>query len=361
MLKVLALSKYGTLGASSRLRIFQYIPVLKQEEIDISIFPLLDNDYLEALYHQSSGKLLSLINGYFKRIIKLIQSKRYDFLWIQGELFPWTPPLVETFLYKLNIPYIVDYDDAIFHNYDQHPNAFVRRFLGKKIDTVIKFSSLVSVGNSYLEKRAKSAGAKWIEYLPTVLDHTRYNPKIKQNKKTISIVWIGSPSTMKYLKDISPVLSKVAKKRNIKLVVIGGGHFEVENLQVECLPWQEETEAHDILKGDIGIMPLRSSPWEEGKCGYKLIQYMACGLPVVASPVGANCVIVQNNVNGFLASELQEWEEAVIKLIDNYQLRKQMGENGRKRVEERYSLEIWSGKLLALFTMLKKNIDNRVS
>jgi glycosyltransferase involved in cell wall biosynthesis len=130
----------------------------------------------------------------------------------------------------------------------------------------------------------------------------------------------------------------LAASRPIELRVIGA-EVSIPGVDVQCLPWKEETEAESIAQCDIGIMPLKDSPWERGKCGYKLIQYMACGLPVVASPVGVNVQIVRDGENGFLADGLQDWEIKLSQLLENSPLRSSMGNAGRARVEQEYCVQ----------------------
>ncbi|WNP28407.1 glycosyltransferase family 4 protein [Moraxella sp. DOX410] len=144
--------------------------------------------------------------------------------------------------------------------------------------------------------------------------------------------WIGSPSTVKYLETIKEPLQQLAKKIEYKLRVIGA-EFNLPDVQVEGLPWSEATEVENIANADIGIMPLLDSPWERGKCGYKLIQYMACSLPVIASPIGVNNEIVEDGINGYLANNALQWLEQLESLLLDANLRQQMGLKGREKVE----------------------------
>jgi len=348
-IKVLLLSRYDRLGASSRLRFFQYLSFLEQQNIETDISPLFSDKYLLALY---SGKSYWrwILSGYYLRIKTLFKVKSYDLIWIEKEIFPYLPAFMERFLRLIGVILIVDYDDAIYHNYDKNQNWIIRTFLGKKIDTVMRSSSLVIVGNDYLYKKAQLSGANLIELIPTVVDIKRYVFDQSTNSKPLVIGWIGSPATNKYLLAIAPIYKSLLREFDIRLVVVGCNKetFKEESfkgLPIEVIPWSEETEVQLIKSFDIGIMPLTDSPWERGKCGYKLIQYMACGLPVVASPVGVNKQIVENDRNGLLAKEPYEWEQALRKLLNDKNLRQSMGKNGRERVEKIYSLQVQSVKL----------------
>lgn len=240
----------------------------------------------------------------------------------------------------MKVNYFVDYDDAIFHNYDLSKNRFIQFFLKDKIDKVMRFAHCVVAGNEYLAERARKAGAKRVTVVPTVIDPQKYSVKEFENGSDIVIGWIGTPSTSKYLFLIKDALKRVSLKHSIKLKLVGLkegiGLDEIEDL---C-KWSEEFEADLIKSFDIGIMPLQDSEWERGKCGYKLIQYMGCGIPVVASPVGVNKELVKEGNNGFKAATLGEWEEKISMLISNAELRYTMGMNGRKIIENDYNVDI---------------------
>jgi glycosyltransferase involved in cell wall biosynthesis len=248
----------------------------------------------------------------------------------------------------MKTPYVLDYDDAIFHRYDRHPNIMVRILLGQKIDRVMKGAALVVAGNDYLADRARHAGANRIEYLPSVVDLDRYPPGRDQKREHPAIGWIGSPVTARYLHLVHPALAQVCSGNRARLIVVGGGDIEIGGVPTESHPWSEQTEVSAISSFDIGIMPVPDEPWERGKCGYKLIQYMACGLPVVASPVGANNQIVENGVNGFLASTMPQWVHALNALIDDPILSEQMGKAGRRKAEEKYCLQVTAPRLANL-------------
>ncbi len=358
-MKILLLSKYENLGSSSRLRFYQFIPYLKEAGIFVKVAALLDNRYLHALYSNKNMNIAAILVSYFKRLFYLLKSGSYDLVWIEKELFPWLPSLAEVLLNKMGVQYIVDFDDAIFHQYDMHHNPVIRIILGKKIDSVMKNATIVTAGNEYLAERARTAGAKNVEVVPTVIDLNRYFVKHKNKKESFTVGWIGTPSTVKYLKFVEPALNEFFKNKlyqqnspkSAKLLIIGGGKADLENMEnipIEVRAWTEENEVDQINEFDVGIMPLPDGLWERGKCGYKLIQYMACGIPVIASPVGVNKQIVKNEVNGFLASTTQEWVNALNKLYDNHCLGEKMGKLGRLEVENRYSLQIVLPKLISL-------------
>jgi glycosyltransferase involved in cell wall biosynthesis len=269
-------------------------------------------------------------------------------LWIEKELFPFLPVWAELFTHRTGVPYVVDYDDAIFHNYDLHRSGFVRATLGKKIGKVMKRAALVLVGNSYLHRYAEQSGAKRVEHFPTVVDLSKYQIKRFESDSIFKIGWIGTPDTFKFLGVTVDAFTAIRAMGAAKLVLVGSGPVEFNSIPVDVRPWSEETEVAELQNFDVGIMPLVDGDWERGKCGYKLIQYMACGVPVIASPVGANRQIVQHGVNGFLASNREEWIEALTKLRDDPALRAKMGAAGRALVESEFSLQVAAPRLISL-------------
>jgi glycosyltransferase involved in cell wall biosynthesis len=351
--KILLLTRYSALGASSRLRAYQFIPFLTSHGINVTISPLLGDDYLKKFYSTIKIDWWKIVSEYLKRTYALIKYYEFDLLWIEKELFPFLPAFAEVFFNILKMPYIVDYDDAIFHNYDQNRNFFVRFSMAGKIATVMRRATIVIVGNEYLASYARMAGANRIELIPTVVDLNIYNVKEQPKKEVFTIGWIGTPVTVKYLELIRSVFLEWAKNKSAHLVIIGADSYRTDDIPIEYFTWSKDTEVSDIQKFDVGIMPLNNSPWERGKCGYKLIQYMACGIPVIASPVGVNSTIVEHGVNGFLANDQREWIEAIDILYNNPEQRAKMGQAGRKKVEEQYSLHVTGPKLLSMLHTIK--------
>jgi glycosyltransferase involved in cell wall biosynthesis len=344
--KILVLTKYEDLGASSRYRFCQYIPYLESQDFDITIAPLLSNTYVTNI---NSGKrnIGNILLLYWQRLSKLLSHRKYDLLWIEKELFPYLPLWFEKISIQ-NTPYVVDYDDAQFHIYDRSSFKLVKMFLSQKIDKVMANAQLVIAGNKYIAERAERAGAKRIEIIPTVIDLDRYSSKTNKHNEAFNIGWIGSPNNSKYLKSLQSVFQTLNEKQNCQFTLVGAGNLEIDNIDLTIKKWSENSEVKDIKTFDVGIMPLDNTPWEMGKCGIKLIQYMACSLPVVGTPVGVNQEIIHHGANGFYASNLDEWTEALLTLANDPQLCSQMGVKGREIVESEYCLQVTAPKLAQL-------------
>jgi len=212
----------------------------------------------------------------------------------------------------------------------------------------MKRATLVIAGNGYLADRARSAGARWIEVVPTVVDIERYRIRPTSRQDAFTIGWIGTPGTALYLKNAQAALHSLGKIGRAKVLLVGSGAVTTEGVVTEHREWSEETEVADIQDFDVGIMPLLDGPWERGKCGYKLIQYMACGKPVVASPVGVNCQIVDHGVNGFLSESASDWLNALSELMHSQELCTRIGSAGRRLVEQRYCLQVTAPRIADL-------------
>ncbi len=242
---------------------------------------------------------------------------------------------------------MVDYDDAQFHRYDHHPNRLIRSMLGCKLDRVMARAAVVVAGNDYLADRARRAHAGDVEVLPSAVAVDRYQPRQAYAQCDLfTIGWIGSPTTAPYLYSIASALRVACRTIPARVRLIGSGPVDLHDVPMELLPWSEETEADALRTLDVGIMPLTDGPWERGKCGFKLVQYMASAAPAIASPVGANSAILQHGVTGYLASSSDEWVNALTRLARSAELRRTMGEAARRRAESHYSTDVIAPRLV---------------
>jgi glycosyltransferase involved in cell wall biosynthesis len=338
-MRILLLSRYQHLGASSRYRSYQYLPYLRSRGHEVVVSPLLSDIYMRRLYAGESTPVFDVLRSYWRRVSHLLGCGRYDLVWIEYESLPWIPYGLERLLRGSSTPYVVDYDDAVFHRYDMHHSGVVRRLLGRKIDGVMMDAAAVIAGNDYLAERARAAGARTVVTIPTVIDLGQCPGTPLPRREPFTIGWVGSPSTSRYLASIEEALRKVCAGTGSRVIAVGDPGLRLRDVPLESRPWNEATENEEISRFDVGIMPLSDSPWERGKCGLKLVKYMGCARAVVASPVGVNRSIVEDGVNGFLATGTAQWVDALTRLRQDFALRQRMGLAGRAKVERQYSLQ----------------------
>lgn len=351
-MKILYLTKYTRMAGSSRMRSYQYFPYLEKAGLKIKVKPFFDEAYLKDFYANRKN-LGSVLKSYLRRFFILFSILKYDRVVIEKEIFPFLPAFAEWTLNLMGVKYIADYDDAIFHNYDQSSNPIIKKFLGTKIASVMKYSGTVVAGNQYLADYALKAGAAHVEIIPTVIDIERYTPKSEistiPTTRSLSVVeeeftigWIGTKTTFE--KHLLPCRNWIKKLQeqdsSIHFHIIGITEEMDLGSHVKYIPWTEATEVSEILNMDVGIMPLQDSEWERGKCAYKLIQYAACGIPGVASDVGMNKEVCIENETGFIANNEDEWIEKILSLKNNHKQRKEMGNRARKLVEEKFSIQV---------------------
>lgn len=348
--KLLIFTKYSMKGASSRLRTLQYVSFLEQAGFSITISSLFNDEYIERLYTNKKVNLISVFIRYMRRLYMVLRAYKYDVVLIEKELFPYLPSFFEQLIRIYKVPYVLDYDDAIFHNYDLNRNKLIKFLLGNKLTGLLKGASSVIAGNSYLANYASRFNKKDNIYIcPTVIDIARYTSKPIEFNGVLRIGWIGSPSTEKYLRLLWPVFAELAKKIPIVLVTIGASEIVDCPVSVESHEWSIDNECEILSSIHIGVMPLPDAPWENGKCGYKLIQYMASGRPVIASAVGVNTDIVNDDV-GFIARESSDWVESIMYFSKNTNMIKVMGDKARTLVEEKYNTLLIAPKIESILS-----------
>lgn len=348
-LTILAFARYGPLGSSSRVRLDQFLPALAADGITVRRRALVSDAMLRAQYAGQSRGLAALARAYVRRLTDALRDRDVDLVWVEKELAPWLPAWAERPLLA-GRRYVLDFDDAVFHNYDTHPSALVRALWGRKIDILIRGAALVVVGNAYLEARARAAGARHIERLPSVVDAEAYGPPgaaAPLPEGPFTIGWIGSPGSEPALEEIAGVLADEAARPDTRVVLIGASEGALPGIPHETWAWSEATEVAAMQRFHVGIMPLADSPWERGKCGYKLIQCLAAGRPVVASPVGVNADLVTPEV-GRLAATPAEWHAAFAELRADPALALRRGTAGRALVAGTFSRDVVAPQLAAL-------------
>ena len=340
-----------------RFRFEQYLEHLKSNGFDYK-FSYLINEKDDAIFYAKGkyvSKFLILLKCIFIRICDVYRAKDYDIIFIYREAVMFGATIFEKMLAKRGAKVVLDFDDAIWLMDVSDGNKNLQ-WLKKpsKTATLIKYSNLIIVGNKYLADYALQYN-KSVEIIPTTLITDYYVPSNSRNYNNahICIGWTGSSTTIKHLETATPILKKIKEKfPNVYFKVISDVIFTIEGLEIKNCKWTKESEVADLEEIDIGIMPLPDDKWTKGKCGFKGLQYMAMEIPAVMSPVGVNTEIIEDGVNGFLAASEEQWIEKLSILISNSDLRKKLGENGRKTVINRFSFTSQKDKYVNILNNL---------
>lgn len=338
---------------SERFRIALYEPDLAQKGYSFS-FAYFWSYYARSILYQK-GRVLQktgcLIAGFLRRCIMLLTLYRYDYVFILREAAPIGPPVFEWLIARVFRKKIIyDMDDAVWIPQTAGTNAWVKSAKAFwKIRWICTWAWKVSAGNEYLQEFALSFNQQVI-HTPTCVDTDNMHNRIKeQHSESLVIGWTGSFSTLDYLSEIIPALETLEKKYTFTFLVIADQNPQLPLKSFRFIPWKEETEITDLLRCNIGIMPLPDDDYAKGKCGFKIIQFLSLGIPVAAAPVGVNEKIIVENECGYLCRNTAEWTRALEQLLQSEERRAEMGSKGRQRIEERYSRKANSDKFLSLF------------
>ncbi len=338
---LLAITSYPTRSADTRYRIAQFIPALEAGGWQVTLRPFMSERLFEI--YNRPGRAIERIgltfSGLLNRLGDLADASQYDAILLHKEAFPFGPPILEN-SFRKRVPHLIyDVDDAFWTHPPQFRQIGRRLRDPKRIAKMIGMSDHILAGNEFLAAYAKKYNSG-VTIFPTVLDTDRYQPRKEIDDGKVTIGWVGRWSSEAYLHNLIPVFQDLVQRYpNIEIIFIGGMPDGIpQNIPVNSMPWRLESELEDLCTFDIGIMPLPNDEYSRGKCGFKLLQYMALGIPAVASPVGVNSQIIRDGTNGFLANGEAEWVEKLGQLIEDKTKRIEMGKRGRITVEEEYSL-----------------------
>lgn len=355
-MKVLFLLPYPLHQApSQRFRIEAFLLSLKESNIQYHTAEFLDQKAWNVLYKRGSlfKKACAVIKGFMRRLwLVLFAVGGYDYVFVHREASPVGPPIFEWLLTKvMGKKLLFDFDDAIWL-----PNTSVTNRLASSVKCfwktkyICKWAYKIAAGNEYLAAFAGRYNNN-VVIIPTCVDTDhRFNRLKDQATEKIVIGWTGSHSTLPYLDLVYPILKKIEEKHDVEILIICNQAPSFKLKSLRFIFWKEATEIEDLLHINIGLMPLVQDTWSEGKCGFKIIQYLSLGIPAVASPVGVNKTIIEKGVNGFLSTTEEEWYNALNLLITDTKLRLQLGKAGREKIVRQYSVNANSDKFISLFS-----------
>jgi len=338
---------------SQRFRVELFLPLLEKEGYRYEMLSFLDQQAWDILYKKGNTlqKAWGTIKGFFRRTGHLFRSKKADFIFLHREAAPIGPPVFEWLLARVFQKKIIhEFDDAIWIPGGEKISFFKKWIKAAwKVKYIIKWSYKVVGGNDFLCNYARKYNPAVIR-IPTVVDTERghFILRDQQQIEKIVIGWTGSHTTLHNLEEIEHIIPELRKEIDFDFLIISNKPPDWK-FDFIFKRWEAATEQEDLLRMHIGVMPLKKGAWFEGKCGFKLIQYLACGIPAVASPVGVNAEIVLHQQCGFIANNDTEWKEYLKTLIRDASLRSAMGIKGREHIEKNYSLTSASGLFLELF------------
>lgn len=295
-------------------------------------------------YFEADGFEVELITSRtnFLKIIDRI--RRADVLYIQRLLFnPIKLSLIKAVAKKV----VYDFDDAVMYGFRGESATRARKF-----KNMVNHVDAVFCGNHFLFREAKRHREEGVYYIPTVVDADQYPVKAHSEKKPVTIGWIGSRSTLRYLVDLEGLVLKAPDEKSVIYKIVADSSLNTEAPNVIFEKWSAEKEKSLLLSFDIGVMPLRDDVWSRGKCGLKLIQYMASGLPSITHPVGAAQEIITDGIDGMVRSGMDGWRDAIEALSKDVTERARMGQAARETVEKRYSLKMWGPKVREIIDSL---------
>jgi glycosyltransferase involved in cell wall biosynthesis len=352
-LKVLFLTRYPVEGASSRYRVYQYVPHLEALGVACTIQSFMSPELYRLSF--SRGRLLAKAWHTFRAVFRRVRAVRnhrgYDIVYMQRELLPFGPPLLERWMKRSGAALVFDYDDALFIAKPSHynPVATLLRSPGKVLE-VFRLVDRVVAGNDWLRDEAARHGARAVtvevaedtDRIPAHAPHVNAGP--------VTIGWLGSTSTVKYLRLIEPALREVAASLpGLRFEIMGGGDFSMEGVPWQVLEWSLDGELDALARFDIGLMPLPMEDWSRGKSGGKARTYMAAGVVPVCSAIGYNLELIDQGRTGFLCSTMQDWLDAIRTLAERPELRQELAVAARREVELRFSPAGQAAKLREVF------------
>lgn len=351
-MKVLFIVPYPTEGPSNRYRVEQYLPLLEKEGISCAVRPFVSSALFKILYKPGKRleKAAGLIDSVRRRLLDLTGLHRFDVIFVHIESFPFGPAVFEWIFAKLGKPVIYDFEDAVYLpdfrgnnkliNYLRCPDKFYR---------ILRLSSHIIVCNKEMDNLVRRYNPN-VTVIPTSIDTEKFRVKDRCafNKEPV-LGWIGSHTTAYCLRQLEKVFLRLAERYDFCLKIVGAGNnFRLPGVKIVQRDWSLQNDVENFQSLDIGIYPLPFDERSRAKTPFKTIQYMSVGVPCVVSRVGGNPDIIQDGVNGFLASTDEEWFNRLSLLLENAALREKLGLQGRKTVEEKYSLKAGFPKFLGI-------------
>lgn len=348
--RVLALTRYDHLGASSRVRVLQYIPHLKENGIDVIVHPLFTNDDLRRLYKSGRRSALGLMAAFVRRLGRLLRAGPVDVIWLQQEIFPFLPYFAEGLLLS-GRKLVVDYDDANHLYYETLGSTVGRALYEKKIAHLMKRADVVVTGSPAMTEYARASGARRVELAYSAVDTKLIVPSPDHDPSNpFTVGWIGTPLTAtQSLPLLAAPLRRFLSETDSRACFVGMDAHQFPDLPGERIRWSPSNERENLSRLSVGLCPLEDNPWTRGKSGYKIIQYMSAGTPTLASPIGIAADLVQEGITGFHCRTEDDWYMRLVQLFRDPALGRDLGRHSRETAVSRYDALIAANALIQIF------------
>ncbi len=354
LLKILVLSPApNNISPSQRFRFEHFIGKKNNQDIEFVQKPFFNLATWKVLHQQKNyfQKSFGILIGIIKRFLLLFTVFKYDFVFIHREAAPVGPPILEWVIAKVFRKKIIyDFDDAIWISTSSAANPTAAKIKSTwKVKKICSYSKIISVGNEFLADYAKQFNND-VRIIPTVVDTNLIHNRLKNHQdQPLTIGWTGTFTNFYNLDMVVGVVNELKKKYAFRFLIIADKDPQLQGINYDFKKWDINTEIDDLIQIHIGIMPLKNTEIEQGKCAFKAIQYMSLGIPPVVSPVGANKKLVTDCANGFLVESEEDWYNKLEVLISNADTRVQIGNNARNRIVSNYSVQAVEKSFFQLF------------
>ncbi len=358
MPKILFFTPHPIEDGGSRYRVYQFVPYLEAAGYQCTVWPFSTPALFRVLRRQGEipAKLTYTAFCTVRRLTQIARVRRFDWVVIHREVFPFLIPAFERLVLAQNSRVIFSFDDAVYAGHEDasrlnHPLLYGFKY-GNGIAGLVRRSAHVIAGNNILADYARRHNPN-VTVIPTVVDCAAYKCRAAQSVEggPVTIGWTGSRTTAVYLPMIEDALKRVAAANpgRVRFRFFGHPQYRLDVPDFVSSPFSLATEIDDLSQIDVGVMPIPDNPWTRGKCAFKAVQYMALGRPAVASPVGMTTELIQHGENGFLADSSEEWFQALNRLVNDAALRRRMSVAARQTIEDGYSLQVWAPRFVSLF------------
>lgn len=362
MKKIIALvPNILNVSPGQRVRIETWAKHLGEYGWTVDFYPFESDKLNKILYRPGNvlPKAAEMVFCYAKQLKRILDAPECDVLFIYREAALVGPAIIERLAKRLRVPIVYDLDDPIFLPYESPVNGWFSRLkFSRKTNSIFRLSSQVIAINNIIGNYARKYNEN-VAVVPNFVDTDIFQPLQSQEKSEVKLVWTGSVSTFQNLTAIAEPLRRLQAKYDVPIRIVTSGEPEIPGVKFDLQKWTADTEVSGLQGSNIGLVPLLDLEWNPWKFYLKTIQYLAVGLPVVARKIGSNGEVIKDGINGFVVETEEEWFDRLSLLIENHNLRLQMGEAARQTVLENYSIAVQMPRVAEIFNRTLENFNIR--